>query len=50
MSWLAKEQHSRITNSEFAKMIDTLESDNSLDDDQRANVREVRRRYDKVLS
>ena len=49
MSWLAKEQHSRITNSEFAKMIDTLESDNSLDDDQRANVREVRRRYDKAV-
>ena len=49
MSWLAKEQHSRITNSEFVKMIDTLESDNSLDDDQRANVREVRRRYDKAV-
>ena len=49
MSWLAKEQHSRITNSEFAEMIDTLESDNSLDDDQRANVREVRRRYDKAV-
>ena len=49
MSWLAKEQHSRITNSEFAKMIDTLESDNSLDDDQRANAREVRRRYDKAV-
>ncbi len=49
MSWLAKEQHTRITNSEFAEMIDTLESDNSLDDDQRANVREVRRRYDKAV-
>ena len=44
MSWLAKEQHSRITDDGFATMIAELESDETLDDDQRANIREIRRR------
>ena len=49
MSWLAKEQHERVTNGEFAEMITELEADSTLTEDQRANVREVRRRYDKAV-
>lgn len=49
MSWLAKEQHSRVTDQSFADMIGQLESDTSLDEDQQANVREIRRRYDKAV-
>ena len=49
MSWLAKEQHSRITDDGFATMIAELEADETLDDDQRANIREIRRRYDKAV-
>lgn len=49
MSWLAKEQHGRITDIELANLIAQLESDETLNPDQRANVREVRRRYDKAV-
>ena len=49
MSWLAKEQHSRITDDGFATMIADLEADETLADDQRANIREIRRRYDKAI-
>jgi len=49
MSWLAKEQHERVTDESLAQMITELENDESLDEDQRANVREVRRRYDKAV-
>ena len=48
MSWLAKEQHARITDASFAEMIRQLESNTTLDEDQQANVREIRRRYDKA--
>lgn len=49
MSWLAKEQHERVTDESLAQMITELENDESLDEDQRANVREVRRRYNKAV-
>mgnify|MGYP005729525471 FL=1 len=49
MSWLAREQHNRITDDNLAKLITELESDPSLNADQQANVREVRRRYDKAV-
>ena len=49
MSWLAKEQHARITDASFAEMIRQLESNTTLDEDQQANVREIRRRYDLSL-
>tara|TARA_B100001113_G_scaffold134106_1_gene109958 strand:- start:1566 stop:3062 length:1497 start_codon:yes stop_codon:yes gene_type:complete len=49
MSWLAKEQHARVIDESFCEMIEQLESDSSLTEDQQANVREVRRRYDKAV-
>ena len=49
MSWLAKEQHARVTDESFAEMIEKLESDSTLTEDQQANIREIRRRYDKAV-
>ena len=46
MSWLAKEQQARVTDESFAEMIEKLESDSTLTEDQQANIREIRRRYE----
>ena len=49
LSWLAAERHNRITDPEMGRLLSELEDDNSLDDDQSANVREMRRTYDKSV-
>ena len=49
LSWLAKEQHARVTDSDFGEMITQLEKASDLDENQLANVREMRRRYDKAV-
>ena len=41
MSWLAKEQHARVTDESFAEMIEKLESNTTLTEDQQANIREI---------
>ena len=49
LSWLAKEQHARVTDPDFGEMITQLENSAVLDENQLANVRELRRRYDKAV-
>ncbi len=49
LSWLAKEQHARVVDEVFGELITKLENDESLNEDQLANVREMRRRYDKAI-
>ena len=49
LSWLAAERHNRIIDPEMGRLLSELEDDNSLDDDQSANVREMRRTYDLSL-
>ena len=50
LSWLAAERHERLTDPEMGQMLDSLEQEQELDADQRANVREMRRAYDKRLN
>jgi len=47
MAFLSKQSHSRITDPEMGRLLDSLESQD-LSDEQAANVREVRRSYDKA--
>ena len=47
MAFLSKQAHSRITDSEMGKLLDSLES-HKLTDEQAANVREIRSSYDKA--
>jgi len=49
LAWLAKERHSRITDSNLGQLLLKLESESGLDADQAANVREMRRVYDKSI-
>tara|TARA_B100001093_G_scaffold502913_1_gene556544 strand:+ start:1720 stop:3318 length:1599 start_codon:yes stop_codon:yes gene_type:complete len=49
LSWLAAESHSRLTDPAMGHLISELERNESLDDDQRSNVREMRRSYDKAV-
>ena len=49
LSWLAKEQHASVTDPAFGEMITQLENSAGLDENQHANVRELRRRYDKAV-
>ncbi|MFL2882412.1 MAG: carboxypeptidase M32 [Candidatus Poseidoniaceae archaeon] len=49
LSWLAKEQHARVIDPDFGEMIIQLENTANLDENQLANVRELRRRYDKAV-
>ena len=49
LSWLAAERHNRIIDPEMGRLLSELEDDYSLDDDQSANVREMRRTYDKSV-
>ena len=47
MAFLSKQAHSRITDSEMGKLLDSLESQ-KLTQEQAANVREIRSSYDKA--
>ena len=47
MAFLSKQSHSRITDPEMGKLLDSLGSQN-LTEEQAANVREIRRAYDKA--
>ena len=47
MAFLSKQAHSRITDSEMGKLLDSLESQ-KLTEEQAANVREIRSSYDKA--
>ena len=49
LAWLAKERHLRITDSNLGELLTTLETESDLDADQPANVREMRRVYDKSI-
>lgn len=49
LSWLAAERHNRIIDPEMGRLLLTLEKDETLDVDQSANVREMRRTYDKSV-
>ena len=49
LSWLAAERHNRLIDPEMGQMLDALEQDETLNDDQKANVREMRRSYDKAV-
>ncbi|MCH1422541.1 MAG: hypothetical protein L7U62_03495, partial [Candidatus Poseidoniaceae archaeon] len=49
LSWLAAERHTRLTDDEMGRLLSQLEQSEGLDEDQRANVREIRRAYDKAV-
>lgn len=49
LSWLAGERHERLIDPEMGRMLDSLEQEKELDEDQQANVREMRRTYDKAI-
>jgi len=49
LSWLAKEAHSRLIHPDLGQMIAQLEVKPGLDEDQQANVREMRRAHDKAV-
>ena len=49
LSWLAKEAHGRLVSSDLGLMISELEGSDDLDEDQQANVREMRRSHDKAV-
>ena len=49
LSWLAAERHNRLIDPEMGQMLNALEQDETLNDDQKANVREMRRSYDKAV-
>ena len=49
LSWLAKEAHARLIAPSLGVMLDALETTEGLDEDQQANVSEMRRAYDKAV-
>ena len=49
LSWLAAERHDRLIDPQMGQMLDALEQEDSLTEDQQANVREMRRSYDKAI-
>ena len=49
LSWLAAERHNRLIDPAMGQMLTSLEQAGGLDDDQNANVREMRRSYDKAV-
>tara|TARA_B110000459_G_scaffold88123_1_gene98632 strand:+ start:706 stop:2238 length:1533 start_codon:yes stop_codon:yes gene_type:complete len=49
LAWLAKERHLRITDSNLGELLIKVEAETDLDSDQSANVREMRRVYDKSI-
>ena len=48
LSWLAKEQHVRTTDPKLGELIEKLSSDESLNQDQKSNVRDMKRRFEKA--
>ena len=48
MAWLAGQRHQQLTDERMGLLLDTLEAQ-SLDADQAANVREMRRTYDQAI-
>ena len=48
MAWLAGQRHQQLTDERMGLLLDTLETQ-SLDADQAANVREMRRTYDQAI-
>ena len=48
MAWLAGQRHQQLTDERMGELLDVLES-KSLDEDQTANVREMRRTYDQAV-
>jgi len=48
MAWLAGQRHQRLTDKRMGELLGVLESE-TLDDDQRANVREMRRMHDQAV-
>ena len=48
MAWLAGKRHEQVTDSRMGELLDLLES-STLDADQSANVREMRRTYDQAV-
>ena len=49
LSWLAKEAHGRLVSPQLGRMIDDLATLDTLDEDEQANVREMRRAHDKAV-
>ena len=47
LSWLAKEQHLRITDPLLGELVDKLSKNQGLNQDQKSNVKEIKRRFEK---
>jgi carboxypeptidase Taq len=48
LSWLAKEQHSRTIAPELGELIERLSEKENLDQDQKSNLKEIKRRHEKA--
>ena len=48
LSWLAKEQHLRITDPLLGELVDKLSKNQGLNQDQKSNVKEIKRRFKKA--
>ena len=48
LSWLAKEQHLRTTDPKLGELVEKLSNDGSLNQDQKSNVKEIKRRFEKA--
>ena len=48
LSWLAKEQHLRITDPLLGELVDKLSKNQGLNQDQKSNVKEIKRRFEKA--
>ena len=48
LSWLAKEQHLRITDPLLGELVDKLSKNEGLNQDQKSNVKEIKRRFEKA--
>ncbi|HJL59174.1 MAG TPA: hypothetical protein QF621_02375, partial [Candidatus Thalassarchaeaceae archaeon] len=49
LSWLAKEQHSRTIAPELGELIEKLSGNGDLNQDQKSNLKEIKRRYEKAI-
>ena len=48
LSWLAKEQHSRTIDPHLGELIERLSNNTDLNQDQKSNLKEIKRRYQKA--
>ena len=48
MAWLAALAHEKVTDPEMGALMERLETQDNLDESDRANIREFRKRYDKA--